>query len=160
MLIDSGSTHTFIDYKLAKFINCCVYLAPKFHVMIANAGNINYSRMYPIIKLNMWEYLLDIPMIAIQRGGIRVVLKVQLLQSMGIMMTLNFLSFHKIFFSENKEIELRVVQVKQLCSLDVQTSISSTPLEHEKVINNHSMLSREIPKGLALARDLDHVIHF
>jgi excinuclease UvrABC ATPase subunit len=35
VLIDSGSTHNFIHYKLAKALNCFVYLVPEFQVMIA-----------------------------------------------------------------------------------------------------------------------------
>jgi hypothetical protein len=38
VLIDSGSTHNFIHYKLAKALNCFVYPAPKFQVMIADGG--------------------------------------------------------------------------------------------------------------------------
>jgi hypothetical protein len=36
VLIDYGSTHNFIHYKLAKDLNCFVYLAPEFQVMIAD----------------------------------------------------------------------------------------------------------------------------
>jgi hypothetical protein len=36
ILIDSGSTHNFINYKLEKYINFFVYPAPEFQVMIAN----------------------------------------------------------------------------------------------------------------------------
>jgi hypothetical protein len=38
VLIDSGSTHNFIHYKLAKYINCFVYTMPEFQVMIAYGG--------------------------------------------------------------------------------------------------------------------------
>ena len=41
VLIDFGSTHNFIDYKLAKDINCFVYPTPKFQVMTADGGTIN-----------------------------------------------------------------------------------------------------------------------
>jgi hypothetical protein len=41
-LIDSGSTHKFIHYKLAKDLNCFVYLAPEFQVMITDGGTINF----------------------------------------------------------------------------------------------------------------------
>jgi hypothetical protein len=41
VLIDSGSTHNFIHYKLAKDLNCFVYPAPEFQVMIADGGTIN-----------------------------------------------------------------------------------------------------------------------
>jgi hypothetical protein len=43
VLIDSGSTHNFIHYKLAKDFNYFVYPAPEFQVMIANRGTINFS---------------------------------------------------------------------------------------------------------------------
>jgi hypothetical protein len=76
-----------------------------------------------------------------------------------------------MFSSDDKEIELRSIQGKpskvisfnstkkilkkgrhgviaQLCSLDVQTSISSPPLDLQIIINNHSKVFGEIPKGL------------
>ena len=43
VLIDSGSTHNFIHYKLAKALNCFVYRALEFQVMIADGGTINCS---------------------------------------------------------------------------------------------------------------------
>jgi hypothetical protein len=181
MLIDSGSTHNFINYKLAKDLNCFVFPAPEFQVMIADGGTINCSGKCHSIKLNMGEYLLDSPMISIQMGGVDVVLGVQWLQSLGTM-ALNFQDLFMRFSLEGKEIELRGIQGKpskvissnsmtkllkkghhgviaQLCSLDVQTSISSAPMDLQMVINNHSKVFGEIPKGLPLARDHDHAIH-
>ena len=43
VLIDSGSNHDFIHYKLAKDLIFFVYPTPKFQVMIANGGTINCS---------------------------------------------------------------------------------------------------------------------
>jgi hypothetical protein len=86
------------------------------------------------------------------------------------------------FSLDGKEIELRGIQgkpskvissnsmtkllkkghygvISQLCSLDVQTSISFSPLELQIVINNHSKVFGEIPKGLPPAQDHNHVIH-
>jgi hypothetical protein len=40
------------------------------------------------------------------------------------------------------------VVVSQLFSLDVQKSISSTPIDLQIVIKNHSKVFGEIPKGL------------
>jgi hypothetical protein len=42
VLIDFGSTHNFIHYKLAKDLNCFVYPVPEFQVMIAYGGTINF----------------------------------------------------------------------------------------------------------------------
>jgi hypothetical protein len=43
VLIDSGSTHNFIHYKLAIDLNCFVYPVLEFKVMIVDGGTINFS---------------------------------------------------------------------------------------------------------------------
>ena len=149
--------------------------------MIANGGTINCSGKCHNIKLNTGEYFFDSPMIAIQMGGVDVVLGIQWLQSLGIV-ALNFQDLFMRFFSEGKEIELRGIQgkpskvissnsmenllkkghrgvIEQLCSLDVQTFISPSTSYLQIVINNHSKVLVEMPKGLPHARDHDHAIH-
>ena len=76
MLIDCGSTHNFIHCKLAKALNCFIYPAPEFQVMIANGGTINCSGKCHKITLTMGEYVLNSPMLAIPMGGVDVVLGV------------------------------------------------------------------------------------
>jgi hypothetical protein len=111
VLIDYGSTHYFINYKLAKDLDCCVYPAGEFQVMIANGGTINCPGKCRSIKLNMEEYFLDSPMISIQMGGVDVGLGVQWLQSLGIV-AFDFQNIFMRFSSNRKEIELRVIQGK------------------------------------------------
>ena len=77
MLIDSSSTRDFIHCKLAKFLECFVYPAPEFQVMIAEGGTINCSGKCHNINLAMGEYVLNSPMISIPMGGVDVVLGVQ-----------------------------------------------------------------------------------
>jgi hypothetical protein len=72
MLIDSSSTHKFINYNLAKLLNCFIYLAQEFKVMITNEGTINCSWKFHSIKITMGHYLLDSPMIVIQMDGVDV----------------------------------------------------------------------------------------
>ncbi|KAH9295126.1 hypothetical protein KI387_038714, partial [Taxus chinensis] len=43
ILIDSGSTHNFINHKLAARLNCFIYPAPEFQVMIADGGTVQCS---------------------------------------------------------------------------------------------------------------------
>jgi hypothetical protein len=50
--------------------------------------------------------------------------------------------------------------IAQLSSLYVQTSICSTLIDLQIVINNHSKVFGEMPKGLLPTRYHDHVIHF
>jgi hypothetical protein len=102
-MIDFGSTHNFINYKLAKDLNCFVFLALEFQVMIADRGTKNCSWKCHNIKLNMGEYLLVSIMISIQMGGVDVTLGVQWLQSLG-RVALNFKDIFMRCFSKGKEI--------------------------------------------------------
>ena len=45
--------HNFIHYKVAKELNCFLYPAPEFKVMVANGGTINFSGKFHNIKLTM-----------------------------------------------------------------------------------------------------------
>jgi hypothetical protein len=165
VFIDSGSTHNFINYKFARSLNCFVLPRLEFEVMIADGGTINCLRKCHSINLNMREYLLNNPMISIQMGGVDVVLGVKWL------MSVNFQDLCMIFSSKENKIKLRVIQGKlskviisnsmktlirkghhvvitQLCSLDVQTSISSSLVDLQIVITNHLKVFGEIPKGI------------
>jgi hypothetical protein len=87
-----------------------------------------------------------------------------------------------IFYLNGKEIELRGIQgkpskvissnsvtkllkkghhsvISQLFSIDVQTSISSATVDIQMVINNHSKVFGEMPKGLPPPQHHDHAIH-
>ena len=83
VLIDSGSTHNFIDWKIAKELNWFLYPTPECQVMVASGGTINFSRKWHNIKLSMGEYVLNSPMLSIPMGGANVILGVQWLQSLG-----------------------------------------------------------------------------
>ena len=76
ILIDSGSTHNFIHCKLSKILNCFIYPAREFQVMIVDGGTINFSRECHNINLNMGEYVLNILRNTIPMGGANVTLRV------------------------------------------------------------------------------------
>jgi hypothetical protein len=181
VLIDFGSTHNFIHYKLAKDLNCFVYPEPDFQVMIADGGTINCSGKCNKINLTMGEYVMNIPMISIPMGGANVVLGIQWLQSLGTM-DFNFQELFMKFSLEEKEIELRGITGKpckviisngmkkllkngnqgviaQLCSLHVQTYKPSIPLDLQGIIDKNSKVFEDIPKGLPPTRNHDHDIH-
>ena len=108
-MIDPGSTHNFIYYKIAKELNCFLYPTPKCQVMVENGGTINFSRKCHNIKLTMWEYLLNILMLSIQMGGVDVVLGVQWLQYLG-MITFNFQENFLNFFRKEMKLNYEVSQ--------------------------------------------------
>jgi hypothetical protein len=127
-------------------------------------------RKFHKINLTMGEYVMNSPMIYIPMGGVDVVLGVQWLQSLGTM-DFNFQEIFMKFSLEGKEIELRGIKRKpskvissngmtkllkkghhgvivQLCSLDVQTSKTSIPLDLQGIIDKHSKVFEDIPRGL------------
>ena len=55
VLIDSGSTHSFIHCKVAKELNYFLYPSPECQVMVANGGTINFFGKFHNIKLTIWE---------------------------------------------------------------------------------------------------------
>jgi hypothetical protein len=181
VLTNSSSTHNLIHNKLAKALNCFVYPAPNFQVMIADGGTINCSRKCNKINLTMGEYVMNNPMIYIHMGGVDVVLGIQWLQSLGTM-AFNFQELFMKFSLEGKEFELRGITWKltkvissngmtkllkkghqgviaKLCSLDVQTSKPSIPLDLQGIIDKHSKVFEDIPKGLPPTQNHDHDIH-
>ena len=83
--IDSDRTHNFINCKLTKALDCFMYLAPEFQVMITGGGIINFLRKCHNLNLTMGEYVLNSPMISIPMGCVEIFLGVQWLQSLGTM---------------------------------------------------------------------------
>ena len=106
-----GSTHNFIHSKIAKDLNCFIYPAPEFQVIVVDGKTINCARKCHNINLSMGEYVLKSPMIAIIMGGFDVVLGVQWLQTLG-MISFNFQEFFMKFFWEEKEFELKSIERK------------------------------------------------
>jgi hypothetical protein len=138
--------------------------------MIVNGGTINCSGKCNKINLTMGEYVMNSPMIVIPMGGLDVVLGIQWLQSLGTV-AFNFQALFMKFTLEGKEIELRGITRKpskvissndmtkllrkgqqgviaQLCSLDVQTYKPFIPLDLQWIIDKHSKVFEDIPKGL------------
>jgi hypothetical protein len=97
-------------------------------------------------------------------------------------MAFNFQELFMIFSLEGKEFELRGITGKpskvvssngmikllkkrhrgvivQLCSLDVQTSKTSIPLDLQGIIDKNSKVFKDIPIGLPPTHDHDHDIH-
>jgi hypothetical protein len=76
MLIDYGSTHNFIDFKLVKLLSCFIYPTLEYQVMIVDGSTIKFSRNFHNINLIRGEYLLDSPIIKIQMGSVDVVSRI------------------------------------------------------------------------------------
>jgi hypothetical protein len=113
VLIYSSSTHNFINYKLAKYVNCFVFPTQGFQLLIADEGTIIFFGKCHSINLNIGESILNSPMITIQIGGANVLLGVEWFQSLGTI-AINFQDIFMRFSLEGKEIDLRGIQKRLL----------------------------------------------
>lgn len=174
VLIDLGSTHNFIHSKIAKDLNCFIYRAPKFQVMLADGKTINCAGKCHNINLSMGEYVLKSPM-----GGVDVILGVRWLQSLKTI-SFNFQElFMKFFWEEGILIKgyrrkpCKIISfhsmsellnkqqrgvIAQLCSLDVQTSKLVVSPDIQKVLDKYSK-AFDTRKVLPPTRDHDHAIN-
>ena len=170
VLIDSSSTHNFINKKLATLLNCFTNSAPEFQVLIADGGIVSCSGKCHSIKLSMGDYQLDTPMYEISMGAADIVLGVQWLTTLGTI-EMNFQELFMRFQSKGKVVELRGLKAKspqmvsshqmqkflkkgvdgfvaQLCSLEVSQSNTLTHPYLQAIIDPHLVILGDMPKGL------------
>jgi hypothetical protein len=83
VLIDSGSTHNFIHYRLAEEIHCFVRPVSNFQILIANGGMMKCGGRCENVKLQMGDYHLKTHMFSIAMGGCDIVLSVEWLRIPG-----------------------------------------------------------------------------
>lgn len=83
ILIDSGSSHNFIDLALVKKIRKQLDTTHAFHVKIANEGNVSTSGTLGAIPLKIQDYHCITNLCAMALGGCDIVLGIQLLRTFG-----------------------------------------------------------------------------
>ena len=128
----------------------------------------------------MGDYQLDTPMYVISMGVVDIVLGVQWLTTLGTI-EMNFQELFMQFQSQRKVVELRGLKEKspqmvsshqmqklvkkgadgfvaQLCSLKVSQSNALTHPDSQAIIDRHSVILGDMPKGLPPKRDHDHAI--
>ena len=77
MLIDTGSTHNFIDINVAKRLNLFVYPIVDTRVMVADGKTIDGVRKCHKVKLQIEYYKLESRFYTIPLGAVEVVLGIQ-----------------------------------------------------------------------------------
>ena len=83
ILIDSGSTHNFIDPQIAKQDDCFVHPFSSFKVMIANGGTLPCKGKCRNVHISLGDYTLHSNMFSMPLGGCDVILGTQWLHTLG-----------------------------------------------------------------------------
>jgi hypothetical protein len=83
ILIDTGSTHNFIDINVARRLNLFVYPTADIRVMVADGKRIDGVGKCHKVKLQIEDYELESGFYTVPLGGVDIVLGVQWLQTLG-----------------------------------------------------------------------------
>ncbi|KAK8951688.1 hypothetical protein KSP39_PZI004152 [Platanthera zijinensis] len=106
ILIDSGSTHNFIDEKAAARLQCKLTPIPMFNVAIANGRTIASAHKVEEFQWRMQGVSFSSEMLVLPLGGCEVVLGVQWLITLG-MVHWDFKNLLMEFYSQGRKISLR-----------------------------------------------------
>jgi hypothetical protein len=83
ILIDSGSTHTFIHRHIAQETHCYVHAVNNFQIMSANGGSMKCGGHCENVCLQIGDYHLKYHMFSIDMGNCDIVLGVDWLRTLG-----------------------------------------------------------------------------
>jgi predicted aspartyl protease len=83
ILIDSGSTHNFINSKIAKKMGCRTISALTFHVEVANGERLSCNEIYQTIPMDIQGYAFATHLFQLDLQGSNIVLGMQWLRSLG-----------------------------------------------------------------------------
>ena len=83
VLVDSGSTHNFIDSRVARKLNIFIYPTASFQVSIPGNKATLYEGKFYKVELSINEYKIRSSMYVMESGGADIVLGAQWLETLG-----------------------------------------------------------------------------
>ncbi len=83
VLIDTGSTHNFLDINVARRLKFFIYPVPDMKVMVADGKTIDNVGKCHKRELNIQDYSLTSDFYTLPLGGVDVVLGIQWLETVG-----------------------------------------------------------------------------
>jgi hypothetical protein len=83
ILIDSGSTHNFVDRKLAQALHLAVTPIEEFMVKVANGERLACKERYDNVSIQMQDFNFSTTLFSLPLHGLDVVLGIQWLEKIG-----------------------------------------------------------------------------
>lgn len=105
ILLDSGSTHSFLDPKMAEKLGCTIEYTHPWLVTIADGNKVDCKSMCPQFTWEMGGHIFSTPVRLLRLGGCDVVIGVDLLAQFGKVI-LDFKDRTVQFKVKGKEIKL------------------------------------------------------
>jgi len=110
ILLDSESTHNFIDPRVAKATDSYIHPSNNFEVLVGNGGKIACKGTCRNVKLSMGQYILKSDMYVLPLGGCDIILGIQWLRTLGTIQW-NFAELWMTFKISEQEHTLKGLQV-------------------------------------------------
>ena len=85
-LLDSGSTHNFIDQTVAKKLKCQTHFMPKVNVIVANGETLKVQEIYKLVRWESHGLIQSTNFLVLPLKGCDLVLEVQWLKILGPIM--------------------------------------------------------------------------
>lgn len=182
VLIDSSSTHNFLDATTAKRLNIFSFPLPNMKVMVADGKKIEKVGKCHTVKLQIQDFSLESSFFTVPLGGVDVVLGVQWLQTLGTYAAnhqVQFIKFkwggqkyklHGFQAPENQIVSSSqmmkmirrgaptyVVQCHQLEMLSANMTNEESP-EIQGLIRKHEKVFQDLPMKMPPNREIEHTI--
>uniref|UniRef100_A0A803MLE0 Uncharacterized protein n=1 Tax=Chenopodium quinoa TaxID=63459 RepID=A0A803MLE0_CHEQI len=156
ILLDSGSTHDFIDTPTAFKLNCKVEKVSPIWVKVADGGQLRYDAMTKRFEWMMQGYTFQADMLLLPLNGSDIVLGIHWFSTLGPFLW-DFRNLTMELKQDNKKVKLRGAAKKKVKGiLPELQELKSTKME--KLLTDYSDVF-EAPTGLPPAREkFDHRI--
>lgn len=83
VLVDSGSTHNFVQDHIAKFVGHQIHPAQDFNVLVGNSDEIACSSVCHIVPIQLGTHQFKVDLLVLPLGRAELVLGVQWLKTLG-----------------------------------------------------------------------------
>jgi hypothetical protein len=178
VLIDSGSTHNFVDHKIASALQLAVTLAEEFTVKVANGEKLRCTERYTNVVISIQGFQFTTTLYSLPLHGIDIVLGVQWLENLGPVLC-DWKKMTMSFQWRNQSVRLAAQTVQPTREIIIQamdrevkgggelfavipvakTKTDAAPVAHEiqNLLREFQHLLEE-PKGIPPSRIFDHKI--
>ena len=106
VLIDGGSTHNFVQDRVARFLGLPFSNTPDFNVLVGNGAEIPCSQVCKQVPLLLQSHPFDVDLFVLPLGGADVVLGIDWLKRLGPVLT-DYETLSMKFIRDGKVVELR-----------------------------------------------------
>ncbi|WVZ18571.1 hypothetical protein V8G54_005893 [Vigna mungo] len=158
ILVDGGSTHNFIQDRVAKFLNLPLQPTPTLKVMVGNGSVIECHQICPVVPISIQGHIFTVDLHVLPISGADVVLGIQWLKTLGPIVT-DYSQMTMLFVTEGPLKTFRPINSNVF---SISTNYSYLPTHSHPQLSSllHKYQSIFLfPTSLPPTRPTDHHVH-